>query len=67
MQFEIRLNGETTKVSACTVEALILELGLSGRAIAVERNREIVNRDQFAVTRLEQGDAVEIIQFVGGG
>jgi thiamine biosynthesis protein ThiS len=35
--------------------------------VAVERNREIVPRDQWAGTTLQAGDNIEIVQFVGGG
>lgn len=46
---------------------LVSQLSLQGKTIAVERNREIVPRSQFAVTELKNGDVLEIIVAVGGG
>jgi thiamine biosynthesis protein ThiS len=50
-----------------TVADLVAGLGLGPRRIAVEVNRAIVPRAEYAATRLRDGDAVEIIHFVGGG
>jgi thiamine biosynthesis protein ThiS len=43
------------------------ELGLDARKVAVERNREIVRRGGFEEVRVSEGDAFEIVHFVGGG
>lgn len=64
---EIRLNGEPREVSSQTIEALLQELNLGGKKVAVELNREIVARSSYPQTGLRAGDAVEIIHFVGGG
>ena len=61
---KIVLNGE---VYATTVTALIDEIGLDGRKVAVERNLEIVPRSQYLATALDDGDRLEIVHFVGGG
>ena len=50
-----------------TVADLVASLGLVARRIAVEVNREIVTRATYAARVLRDGDAVEIIHFVGGG
>jgi len=50
-----------------TVAELIDSLGLGSRRVAVEVNRTLVPRVEYAATRLADGDAVEIIHFVGGG
>jgi len=50
-----------------TVADLIAVLGLGPRRVAVEVNRALVPRADYAATRLADGDAVEIIHFVGGG
>jgi thiamine biosynthesis protein ThiS len=42
-------------------------LGLPLTGIAVERNREIVPKSTYGLTRLGEGDRIEIVQFVGGG
>jgi thiamine biosynthesis protein ThiS len=42
-------------------------LGLDPRTVVVERNREIVRRPQLSDTALTEGDAIELVHFVGGG
>lgn len=63
----ITLNGEPRSVASGNIQELLQELGLEGRKIAVELNRKIVRRETYAETRLNSGDAVEIVNFVGGG
>jgi sulfur carrier protein len=50
-----------------TVADLVETLGLGPRRIAVEVNRALVPRETYGDRRLADGDAVEIIHFVGGG
>ena len=53
--------------AGATVADLVAGLGLGPRRIAVELNRAVVPRADYGVTPLRDGDAVEIIHFVGGG
>ena len=46
---------------------LLEELGYDTKRIAVERNQEIVPKSQYETTRLEEGDHLEVVRFVGGG
>jgi len=50
-----------------TLSGLITQLELDTRKVAVERNLEIVPRSTYASTRLEAGDRLEIVHFIGGG
>lgn len=50
-----------------SVSALIDQLKLAGRRLAVERNGEIVVRSSYAQTVLQAGDRLEIVQAIGGG
>jgi len=64
----VRLNGEQTAVSeGSTVASFVQQLGLQGRRIAVEVNREILARDFYEQRILADGDEIEIVHFVGGG
>jgi sulfur carrier protein len=66
--FDIVVNGETRSVPpGTTVAALIVELGLGDRRVAVERNRDVVPRAEHGTTKLAAGDRVELVTFVGGG
>ena len=50
-----------------TVADLVTVLALGARRIAVEVNRAVVPRADYGATTLADGDAVEVINFVGGG
>ena len=63
----IQVNGEPRDVAAATILALVEELGLDARKVAVERNLEIVPRSLHATTAIADGDRIEVVQFVGGG
>ena len=63
----IQVNGDTREVGARTILALVGELGLDPRKVAVERNLEIVPRSLHGETALAEGDRIELVQFVGGG
>ena len=63
----IQVNGEIRQVAAETILALVEELGLDVRKVAVERNLEIVPRSLHGTTALADGDRIELVQFVGGG
>ncbi len=64
---EITVNGETRTTTAITVADLARELDLDAAKVAVERNGTIAPRSTLDDIRLEQGDVLEIVHFVGGG
>jgi len=64
----IILNGEPRRIAAgTTIAVLLADLDLPAAKVAVERNLEIVPRSTFADVLLAEGDALEIVHFVGGG
>ena len=66
---EIMVNGKARTIAGLVpnIAALIRELGLEGKRVAVERNGEIVRKSRYAETRLSRGDRLEIVAAVGGG
>src|SRR3546814_8628531 len=50
-----------------TLAELASELGFVPEKVAVERNLEVVPRSTLADIRVEDGDELEIVHFVGGG
>jgi thiamine biosynthesis protein ThiS len=65
---EITVNGEPRRIPApATAADLLTHLDLDPRTVVVELNREIVRRPALSRTTLSQGDAVELVHFVGGG
>jgi len=62
------INGkEQTFEDGMNLVRLVEQLGMKSDRVAVERNREIVPRVQWAETQLKDGDRLEIVHFVGGG
>jgi thiamine biosynthesis protein ThiS len=65
---EIFVNGESRRIEeGTTVLFLLRDLSLPVTRVAVERNRSLVRKTEFAGTVLGEGDRVEIVTFVGGG
>ena len=64
----IRLNGEPFELPApLTIEQLLERLDIDPRRVAVEHNLTIIKRDRRASIVVNEGDEVEIVNFVGGG
>ncbi|HWB30322.1 MAG TPA: sulfur carrier protein ThiS [Vicinamibacterales bacterium] len=64
----IVLNGDPAEIpDALTIQGLLDRLGLDGRLVAVELNRVVVRRANYATTTIDDGAEVEIVKFVGGG
>lgn len=53
--------------TAMTLSALLDEMDLDIKRIAIEYNRDILTREQFPTITLQEGDTIEIVNFVGGG
>ena len=64
----IILNGEKKDVpDGITVSGLLEHLNIQHQRVAVERNEEIVKKTTYADTVLKDGDALEVVSFMGGG
>ena len=65
---KIRLNGEPFELaSELTILQLLEQLQIDPRRVAVEHNLTIIKRDRLGTTTIDEGDEVEIVNFVGGG
>jgi thiamine biosynthesis protein ThiS len=68
---EVTLNGQTRNFAALEpgagLDAVVVELALAGDRVAVELNGEIVSRSQWPETKINNGDKLEVVHFVGGG
>jgi len=67
---KLQINGEERDFSAAapfTLAALVDVLGMKADRVAVELNRDIVPRDRWSATLLNEGDHLEVVHFVGGG
>lgn len=64
----ISLNGDPYELAAAlTVTALLEHLKIDPRRVAVEHNLTVLKRATFETTLINEGDQVEIVNFVGGG
>lgn len=64
----ITVNGKSREATpGTTVKDLLDSLGMETDRVAVELNRTILPKNRFAQNPLQDGDVVEIVQFVGGG
>ena len=64
----LTLNGELREIAtSATISDLLGSLQLPGKLVLVECNGHAVHRDDFAVTKLAEGDTVEIVRLSAGG
>jgi thiamine biosynthesis protein ThiS len=65
---KVYVNGESKDLSGTSSLAeLITQLDLPAARIAIELNREVVRRNDWGSTILQDDDRIEIVHFVGGG
>ena len=64
----VNVNGKEREVRAgLSVHELVEFFDLNPSLIVVELNREVLSRDEFKDVQVSEGDAVELVHFVGGG
>ncbi|HZP56900.1 MAG TPA: sulfur carrier protein ThiS [Dehalococcoidia bacterium] len=64
----IIVNGKPREVRGeCALPALLDELGVNPRLVAVAINGDVVPRDRYADARVREHDVLEIVRMVGGG
>ena len=67
-KLQITLNGDPHEVAApLTVAELLAQLDIDPRRVAVEHNLTVLKREKFSTMMVQDGDTVEIVNFVGGG
>jgi thiamine biosynthesis protein ThiS len=65
---EITVNGEKQTLDGqVTVAHYLEELGIDPETVIIERNLDILNRDDHGSILIEEGDCIEIIRMVDGG
>jgi sulfur carrier protein len=65
---KIRINGEEKEIAdGLSITRLLEELQIRPGRVVVELNRDIVSREAYGSALLKEGDALEIVHFVGGG
>jgi sulfur carrier protein len=65
---QVRLNGELREIpDDLTIAGLLAHLGVKAQRVAVELNEAVVTKDRYEAQRIDPGDSLEIVAFVGGG
>jgi sulfur carrier protein len=67
----LKINGKekefTTESLPETMAALLKHLNVNAATIVAEVDGNIVQREKFAETKLNEGQSIELVRFVGGG
>ena len=67
-KIKIKVNGKiTTIVDKITLAELINDLKIPIRKVAIELNREIIDKNKISKLKLKKNDIIEIVHFIGGG
>ncbi len=68
VSLNVTVNGISREIApGSSLDDLLRSLELDPRMVVVEHNRSIVRRPRLRDKRLEDGDQVELVHFVGGG
>ena len=63
----LKINGQPSRAAGMTLMEYLEQSGVDPARIAVELDGEIIPRAEYACTRLQDGQELEIVSFVGGG
>ena len=67
-KIKIKINGKIkTIIDKLTLYELINDLKIPITKVAIELNKEIINKKEIKKIKLENNDAIEIVHFIGGG
>jgi sulfur carrier protein len=63
----VTINGKPEEVAGGTVLEVLKTKDVEPQMVAVELNAKILGRDELGSTTLKEGDALEILFYMGGG
>jgi len=63
----VTINGKPEEVAGGTVLEVLKTKDVEPQMVAVELNAKILGRDEVGSTTLKEGDALEILFYMGGG
>lgn len=64
---KITVNGEPEETAASDYKAFLEYYEIPQETVIIQRNGVILQKEEYAVSSVEQGDIVELISIVGGG
>ena len=63
----VKINGEAIEIAGKNLLEYLKENGFNPEHLVVERNYEIIPKEQFASVTIQDEDVIEVLRFVGGG
>lgn len=63
----VTINGEKVNTSGCTISEMLVNQGYDSKKVVVEINLNIIPKEDFDNTVIEENDSIEVLSFVGGG
>ena len=67
-KIKIKVNGKTKMIKdGSNLLNLIKNLKISTKKVAIEMNKEIVDKKKLNLIKLKVNDKIEIVHFIGGG
>ncbi len=63
----VTINGKTEEVLGSTVLEILNAKDVSPQTVAVELNSKMLERDELGRTHVKDGDAIELLFYMGGG
>ena len=67
-KIKIIVNGKQMQITPkFSLKSLIIKLKMPLNKIAIELNKEIIDKRKISKTQLKKGDKIEIVHFIGGG
>lgn len=65
---KVRLNGVDEVLDGeLTLDELVARLGIEPTNLVIELNGAVLSREEWPAHRVHEGDAIEMVRFVGGG
>ena len=63
----VMINGEAREIAGKNLLEYLKENGFNPEQLGVERNFEIISKEQFGSVTIQDEDVIEVLRFVGGG
>lgn len=67
-KIKVKINGKDIQlINSCNVAQMLQEMNVTETMFVIEKNHEIVPKENYKETKIEENDVFEIIGFFGGG
>lgn len=63
----VKINGEEKEIACKNLLEYLKETGFEPERVVVERNLDIIPKDELGNTIIQDEDVIEVLRFVGGG